>query len=119
MNDLNDLNLLVDYLSWRYGDESLAAELKSVAQFLIEQNLPKPHTQRSLWLAAVMPRLGFIRKTDYVYWTGFFGETVEFDFSRGPNQMSSVMSEIFNVCLKIGAAEKLEEIRRVLGIIQK
>ena len=64
----------------------------------------------------LMVSMGFMAKSDGKYWHMFFGQGIEFDLSASGSDKYAVMAHVFKVAIEYGKNDKLDDIKKVLGI---
>ena len=66
----------------------------------------------------LMESMGFelTKDRDGKYWHMFFGIDIEFDLSASGKDTRSIMSHIFRVAIEYGKADKIDDIKKVLGL---
>mgnify|MGYP003675393331 FL=1 len=50
------------------------------------------------------------------YWHMFFGRDIEFDLSASGKDTHSIMAHVFRVAIEYGKADKIYDIKKVLGM---
>lgn len=64
----------------------------------------------------LMTTMGFNQVGDGIYWHMYFGSDVKFDLSACSNETHAVMAHIFKVAIEYGKADKVDDIKKVLGL---
>ena len=64
----------------------------------------------------LMTTMGFNQDENGKYWHMYFGSEVKFDLSASSSETHAVMAHVFKVAIEWGKADKLDDIRKVLGL---
>ena len=66
----------------------------------------------------LMETMGFekVGGTGGKYWHMFFSRDIEFDLSSSGKDARSVMAHVFRVAIEYGRADKIDDIKKVLGM---